>query len=86
MPSRSSMDLMSRVQHDFTYHAPNDEQRDFYNSFRNDARRLASTIVLVLPESRELSLALTKLEEAVFWGNAACARHGLNEPSKEISK
>jgi len=28
------------------------------------------------PESREKSLAITKLEEAVYWLNAAIARRG----------
>lgn len=32
----------------------------------------------ICPDSRELSTALTKLEEAVFWANAAIARNEKN--------
>jgi len=31
-------------------------------------------VLQVAPDSRERSLALTKIEEAVFWANAAIAR------------
>lgn len=35
----------------------------------------AMDVILVhVPEGRERSLALTKLEEAMFWGNAGVAR------------
>ena len=38
------------------------------------ARDLAQTIDKVARDSREKSLAITALEEAVFWANAAIAR------------
>ena len=40
-----------------------------------DSENLAKLFIDVVPESRELSLALTKLEEALFWANAAIMRH-----------
>ena len=59
----------------FVYHAPKDDQRERYAVIRNRARELAQVIAQSTPESREQSLALTKLEEAVMFANAAIARH-----------
>jgi hypothetical protein len=60
----------------FTYHAPKHEhQVNKYHTIRNQARKLAGTMASLAPESRELSLALTKLEEAVMWANASIARN-----------
>lgn len=61
----------------FTYHPPNAEQIDRYQSIRENALTFAWRIKNLTPASREQSLAITKLEEAVFWANAAIAR---NEP------
>ena len=59
----------------FTYHAPKGDQPAMYEELRNEARLLAVTINDLCPESREKSLAITKLEEAVFWANASIARN-----------
>jgi len=42
---------------------------------RDDAKSLAFFIVKNTPPSREQSLALTHLEEAIFYANAAIARN-----------
>lgn len=65
----------------FTYHAPivsDDPEVDQprrYEALRQEAGYFASLIVGQTPESREQSLAITHLEEAVFWANAAIARN-----------
>lgn len=59
----------------FTYHAPKDGQTERYQSIRDAAHRLAEFINAQCPESREKSLAVTHLEDAVMWANAAIARH-----------
>lgn len=41
---------------------------------RDTMKIAADQIMSVTPNSREQSLALTKLEEAMFWANAAVAR------------
>jgi len=60
----------------FTYHPPKDGQPALYEQIREEAHVYALLIQQECPASREKSLALTKLEEAVFWANAAIARHG----------
>ncbi len=37
--------------------------------------KLAQYVLALTPESREQSLAVTKLEEAMMWANAAIARN-----------
>lgn len=62
----------------FTYHSPQDSKNTnlpgLYGVIRSTAKKFAELIVEECPASRETSLAVTKLEEAVFWANAALAR------------
>lgn len=64
-----------RRENNFTYHSPIGDQADRYTGIRNYAKDLAEFLDLMCPPSRELSLAMTKLEEAIFWANAAIARN-----------
>lgn len=59
----------------FTYHPPKLGQAERYQEIRTWAKDLAMLISAQCPESRELALALTKLEECVMWANAAIARN-----------
>jgi hypothetical protein len=59
----------------FTYHAPKADQPLRYVALREEGKHLASLILRTTPASREQSLALTKLEEAIFWANASIARN-----------
>ena len=59
----------------FTYHAPKEGQQERYERIRYKAKILAAYINERCPESREKSLALTKIEEAVMWAIAAIARN-----------
>lgn len=59
----------------FTYHSPKDSQPERYNLLRKTAKELAILIIDNVPDSRERSLALTKLEESIFWANAGIARN-----------
>jgi hypothetical protein len=58
----------------FTYHAPQKGQPEKYDEIRDKARNYAHRLNFLLPESREKSLAITHLEEVVFWANASIAR------------
>ena len=70
------MITMSNIKNSFTYHAPDDDQKERYESIREHAKDFAFLIEEFCPESRERSLAMTKLEECVMWANAAIARNG----------
>jgi hypothetical protein len=62
----------------FTYYPPSPERADATRSgyVRNSIGSAASELADLLPEGREKSLAITALEEAMFWSNAAIARQG----------
>lgn len=63
------------IENRFTYHSPKEGQPKKYELLRREALLFALRIDEQCPESREKSLAITKLEEAVFWANAAIARN-----------
>jgi hypothetical protein len=73
--SSSKQALHDRVDNDFRYHPPRDGQQDVYEEVRRRAREYAHYLVDVVPASRELSTALTKLEECVMAANSGIARH-----------
>ncbi len=58
----------------FRHHPPKGNQIERYERIREQARVMALDLVDDCPASRELSLALTKLEECVMWANASIAR------------
>lgn len=60
----------------FTYHAPKEGQPQKYEAIRAKALELAELLNESCPDSREKSLAVTSLEESVFWANASIARNG----------
>lgn len=65
----------ARIENNFTYHPPKDDQPQRYEMIREGAKALAHLINGCCPSSREQSLAFTALEEVVFQANAAIARN-----------
>jgi len=65
-----------QIENTFTYHKPFGDQPERYEIIRGEAKRLAQVLQRACPESREKSLALTNLQQAVMWANASIA---LNE-------
>ncbi len=64
------------IENRFAFHAATtQEKRDEHTSVRAAHRDLALKVWADVPDGREKSLALTKLEEAMFWSNAAIARN-----------
>lgn len=59
----------------FTYHEPTEEKAPKYVAIRAKARELDDLVRELAPPGREQSLALTKIEEATMWANAAIARN-----------
>ena len=60
----------------FTYHTPTGNQPEQYEAIRTRAFNMATVIVALTPQSNEQAIALTNLEQAVMWANAAIARNG----------
>lgn len=58
----------------FTYHPPNEEQAKKYVELRDAGHALAMLIDSRVPDSREQSIAITKLEECISSANAGIAR------------
>lgn len=69
-----------QIANTFTYHRPFGNQPLRYEEIRNVAKQLAFTIQEACPESREKSLALTNLQQAVMWANASIAINEVTEP------
>lgn len=63
------------IERRFTYHPPKGDQATRYSEIRRHAHDLARTVDDLAPDSREKSLAVTHLEDAVMWANAAIARN-----------
>ena len=70
-----NMGINDDIENRFTYHSPKPGQPKLYEEIRDTAKLLAYKIEDECPASREKSLALTRLEEAVMWANAAIARN-----------
>lgn len=67
--------MRERIERDFTYHPPKDNQSARHAGIRANAKALAVCIAESTPTSREQSVALTKLDEVVMFANAAIARN-----------
>jgi hypothetical protein len=68
-------DMINRFRH----HPPRDEQsKHAHETMRNQCLKMSSFINSYVPPGREQALALTKLEELMFWANAGIARSNVD--------
>jgi len=58
----------------FRYSAPTQEHRDKFEKLNKIMLEFANAINELCPDSREKSLAITKLDECRFFANAAIVR------------
>ena len=68
-----------RLNWDFSYHAPDEAYKAQHEDVRDTCLWLAKRINHLAPDSREKSLAITNLEQVMFWTQAAIARDGRPE-------
>jgi hypothetical protein len=66
----------------YTYHPPFGTQQERYLRLREAAKAFAKLITELAPPSRETSVALTNVQQAVMWANAAVA---INEVEPVVS-
>jgi hypothetical protein len=60
----------------FKFHPATETTGPTHDNVRYHCFTMAEWLNDVLPEGREKSLAITKLEEVMMWSNAAIARNG----------
>lgn len=81
----ASLEQLDDIEHRFTHHPPGSPA--VANTHQDIRLAMCQAAVVVADRTercREQSLALTALEEAMFWANAAVARHHPdNRPAKE---
>ena len=66
---------MEDLSNRFVYHAPKGDQAERYQELRTRFLTLALHAQKVVPASREQSLGMTNLEQALMWFNAGIARN-----------
>lgn len=64
---------MGQLDNIYTYHTPHSNQAERYVTLRAKAKELAQLITDLTPQSREQSVALTNVQQAIMWANAAIA-------------
>lgn len=74
---------MEHLKRNFTHHAPNPVKARLHETLRNRCFELGDYFNTVLPVSREKTLAITKLEEAMFWASACVARNPIPDTEDE---
>lgn len=65
----------SDIDNRFDFHpATTEGKQEAHSAIRSECKKLAEFLNMMLPDGREKSLAITNLEQVMFWSNAAEAR------------
>lgn len=76
LDERRKADLANR----YDYHRPKNGQAERYEEIRLRCKEMAEFLVCACPPGRELSRALTALDDVMFNANAAIARGETEDP------
>ena len=63
------------IENNFTYHKPMPKDLVKFETLRQTAKEYCELINTLCPDSREKSIAITKIEESNMWANASIARN-----------
>lgn len=63
----------------FKFSPPSPHKATAHASIRHSCLEAAAVIETLVPDGRERSLAITKLEEVMFWANAGIARETVSD-------
>lgn len=64
---------MDEIRNRFAYHPATEVTGPIHDDIRKQFTAMAESLLAVMPPGRHASLALTTLEEAMHWANAAVA-------------
>lgn len=70
-----SAEATNEIERRFSFHKADEAKAQEHDLVRNQVKGIAHYWSGNLPAGRESALAITKLEEAMFWANAAIARN-----------
>lgn len=80
------MNQWEELTHRFKFHPANDDlTRNAHQRVREECLSLVYLLSEIVPDGRELSLVITKIEEVMFWANAGIARHGVGGSARGYS-
>ena len=65
--------VLADIEKAFTFHPVKEDQGERYTAIRAEAKKLAIFIAQNTPPSREQTIAIRRLKEAVMYANAAIA-------------
>jgi hypothetical protein len=65
--------LIDRISNDFAYHPATKDTGPRHDTIRQLMKATAEEVVLLTPTGRAQSMAVTCLQEAMFWANSAVA-------------
>jgi hypothetical protein len=80
MNSAVQTDLMAKLENQFMYHIAEGAQPLKFATIRGECLELAQLLVALCPVCEERDEAIRKLNEVMFWANAAVARHDGSHP------
>lgn len=84
MIDEKQVTMKEKIENNFRYHSPKASQTEKYKAIRDLAKGFAIFIDEVCPDSREKSLSITNLEQAVMWANASIARNDDSDKNSEV--